>query len=294
MSAAFDEAYPPTFGSMIRIDMVFTMTIEPPPRRRMCGITSCAKRSEPNRLTSRIFFHASKSALSIGPHGCVKKALFTSTSTWPNCFTAMSTRRWQSSGLAMSVGTQSAFWRRFWMPSATSSSAAGVRAARTTSPPSRAQAYATSLPTPGPMPDTIATRPFKRSISSPRSVQMGRDLAPERLDLIAELVARARAEADAAEVRAHGGELAERRRDRLARADHRTRWHVEARRPQIEPRAVGADLDRIVAPDLLPVLADGRDLRRKLVAERPLRAPAVALGRRPPKRSGRVAADPDR
>jgi hypothetical protein len=125
---------------MIRIDIVFTMTIEPPPWRRMWGITSCERRSEPKRFTSKIFRQASKSAVSIAPQGCVRKALFTSTSTRPYCFTASSTSRSQSAGFEMSVGTQSDFWRRFWIPSATSSSADAVRAARTTSAPSRARA----------------------------------------------------------------------------------------------------------------------------------------------------------
>src|SRR5262249_37124438 len=98
------------------------------------------------------------------------------------------------------------------------------------------------------MPDTIAMRPFSKSMASP--VKLGRDLAPECLDLIAQLVARARAEAHAAEVRAHGRELAERRGDRLGAPRDAAGRHLEARLPDIEPRAVGADLDRVVAANL--------------------------------------------
>src|SRR2546426_3963443 len=120
-------------------------------------------------------------------------------------------------------------------------------------------------------------RPPRRSRRGPRATsQVRRDLAREGVDLLEQLVGRARPEADAHVAHAERSELEEQAGELLAGAAPRVRPEVERRISDVEPRAVGADLDRLVAADAAYVSDRlGESHRRDALRE----PPVPALGR---------------
>src|SRR5581483_11483971 len=101
--------------------------------------------------------------------GGMCSALYTSASVRPNSAMAASASRSPASGSVMSTGTGSARRPSSATSLAISSSRDAVRAASTTSAPSRALASASDRPTPGPAPSTTTTLPS--SIISPASLR---------------------------------------------------------------------------------------------------------------------------
>ena len=121
--------------------------------------TRWVRSSVPNTVMSNDRFQSAKSAsVNIVKFGGTN-ALLTSASMRPNSAMVVSTRRWACTGSAMSVGhtstRRSGHWRAISF--ATACSFSSVRETSTTSEPSRANTYASSCPSPGPMPEMIET-----------------------------------------------------------------------------------------------------------------------------------------
>src|SRR5262249_28381487 len=127
-----------------------------------------------------------------------------------------------------------------------------------------------------------------------RSVrQTGGDFGPERLDLLHQLVTRARPETDAAVADAHRAELPEACRHFLSSAGARVGRELEARRAHIAELADRPDLDPRVAPHAGTGGAREGDRRGQPGAGGSRGQPAVAaLGRGADGGAGGTA-DPD-
>ncbi len=153
----------------------------PRPRSSIPGRTSRVRSIGPSRFTW--------TAPSMNSHPCFSKAdvrsmaaLFTSTSTAPNSRCALSTSASSDPRFLTSVGTATALPPCARISSATASSAADERAARTNLMPSCDRAHATCGPMPPVAPVNTAVRPARLSTPPPLSepVQRGNSCAAER------------------------------------------------------------------------------------------------------------------
>src|SRR5262245_8778966 len=190
-SAALAAAYEPSPGCGSRVAIEPIITTRPPPRARIDGRQARVRCSAPKKLVAMASCQPARSARSKVVRGPNAAALFTAMSTPPSSSIARRTRRSQSCTRDTSVGSQTARRPSFSTSAATDASVPSLRAASATSAPSRASASAIERPSPGPMPETTATRPA-RSTSGERDRRVRDDdraVALLRLGLEQDLLA---------------------------------------------------------------------------------------------------------
>src|SRR5215212_2342189 len=132
------------------------LTIEPPPRARMCGMAACMRMNGARRFTARMRSQSASGTDSIVPRE-TSAALFTSTSIRPNSRAAVRMIAWQSSESARFAAMKSARPPASRMPVATASPCPVFVPCTTTAAPSCAKCRAIPLPIPELEPVTTAT-----------------------------------------------------------------------------------------------------------------------------------------
>src|SRR5438094_144321 len=207
---------------------VVTLTIRPPPRRFMCGITSRQRRTAAISFSSRSSCQVASLTCS-KPAAAEVPALFTSTSTPPQRARVAATNASTCSGRVTSAGiasTSAPVSRRTW--SATRSSSSLRRAQVATRAPERAKRSTQARPRPSLPPVTITTLSLRPSSSV--------SMAPDHITVGPEGVACRRDPAEARRrapgARPAGGDGRGAGRSRRARA----RGHGDARGAEGQPR----------------------------------------------------------
>src|SRR5262249_15480965 len=261
---------------MIRSDIELIMMIEPLRWRFIAGITACESAIEPKRFTSNVARQSSRLALSTGTYLPPRNALFPSTSMRPKASRAAAASSGASSACAISVGTATARRPSARISVASDSSAGAVRAASTTSAPSRAKARAMSRPMPGPIPETMPTLPASNMRVLLLVAHERGDVGGEGGQLLEQLRARAGPEPHRDVAHPERGERAERLRQ-LGRAPAaRALRHREGRSPDVQEPRAAADVDRRAGAMTGAMGADELDRGGHAFRGYALRNPAVA------------------
>src|SRR5262245_17419553 len=279
---------------MIRSDIELIMMIEPLRWRFIAGITACESAIEPKRLTSNVARQSSRLALSTGTYLPPRNALFTSTSMRPNASRAAAASFDASSACAISVGTATARRPSARISVASDSSAAAVRAARTTSAPSRAKARAISRPIPGPIPETMPTLPASNMRVLLLVAHERGDVRGECGELLEQLCARARREPHRDVAHAERRERTERLGKLGWAPAARALRHRECRPADVQEPRAAADVDRRAGPMAGAMGADELDRGSHALRGHALRNPAVAARGRALECRARRSPDPDR